>query len=67
MLKVSLFAVVEGEIQIMKAIFPFPFKLSLKTRVNFEFLNGMCVLDFSIKALIQCPRVDKDPLIYVNS
>jgi len=47
-------------------IFPWPSKESLKIRVSFEFLNGICVRDFSINAEMQCPRHDKLPLILVN-
>ena len=51
----------------MKRIFPYPSNESLKIRVSFEFLNGMWVLDFSIKAEIQWPRQDKLPLMLVSS
>ena len=47
-------------------IFPCPNKESLKIRVSFEFLKGMCVLDFSIKADIQWPKQDKLPLMLVS-
>ena len=51
----------------MKRIFPCPSNESLKIRVSFEFLKGMWVLDFSIKAEIQWPRQDKLPLMLVSS
>ena len=57
----------DGEAQTIKLIFPLPLKASLKTLVSFEFRKGMWVLDLSIKAEMQCPRVDKLPLIEVNS
>ncbi len=56
----------EGEIQTMNQIFPFPLNESDRTRVNFEFLKGIWVLDFSIKAEIQCPRHERLPFILVN-
>ena len=65
----------------MKQIFPFPLKESLKALrmdrllnvitiinlVNLEFLNGIWLLLGSINAEMQCPKVDKLPLIEVNS
>ena len=56
----------EGLIQIMNLIFPCPSKESLRILVSFEFLKGICVLDFSISAEIHCPRHDKLPLILVS-
>ena len=51
----------------MNKILPLPLKESLRTLVNLEFLNGICVLFLSIKADMQCPKQDKLPLIDVNS
>ena len=64
---VSADADIEGEMQTINQIFPLPLKESDKTRVNFEFLNGICVLFLSINAEMQCPRVDKLPFMQVNS
>ena len=44
--KVSAEAVTEGLIHIMNLIFPCPRRESLKILVSFEFLKGICVLDF---------------------
>ena len=57
----------EGLIQIINLIFPFPRRESLKILVSFEFLNGIWVLDFSISAEMQWPKQDKLPLIFVSS
>ena len=48
-------------------ILPGPIKDSLKILVNLEFLKGMCVLDLSIRAEIQCPRVERLLLMLVSS
>lgn len=64
--KVSAEAVTEGLIHIINLIFPWPKRESLKILVNFEFLKGICVLDFYIKAEMQCPRHERLPLILVN-
>jgi len=48
-------------------IFPCPSRESLSILVNFEFLKGMCVLDFSMSAEMQWPRHDRLPLMLVNS
>ena len=63
---VSNWADKEGLIQMMNLIFPWPNKESLKILVNFEFLKGIWVLDFYIKADIQCPKTDKLLLKLVN-
>lgn len=60
---VSEFDEFEGEIQTINAILLFPLKESLRTLVSLEFLNGICVLFLSIRADIQCPRHERDPLI----
>lgn len=65
--KVSEAEETEGEMQTMNQIFPFPLRESERTRVSFEFLNGMCVLDFSMSAEMQCPRQERLPLMDVNS
>ena len=57
----------DGETQNMKVIFPVPDNESLKILVSLEFLKGMCVLFLSIRADIQCPSVDRLPLIDVSS
>ena len=51
----------------MKHIFPLPINESDKTLVNFEFLKGIWVLYLSVNAYIQFPKIDKEPLIQVNS
>ena len=51
----------------INVILPFPLRESLKTRVNFEFLKGIWVLYLSINADMQCPKLDKDPFMQVNS
>lgn len=56
----------EGLIQIINRIFPCPNNESLNILVNFEFLKGICVRDFSIKAEMQCPKQDKLLLILVS-
>lgn len=65
--KVSELEEIEGDMQTMKIILPFPLSESLSTRVSLEFLKGMCVLDRSISAEMQCPRFDSDPLMHVSS
>lgn len=47
---VSADAVIEGDMQTISLSFPLPLRESLRILVSFEFLKGMCVLDFSIKA-----------------
>lgn len=64
---VSAEAVKDGLMQIMNLIFPCPKRESLRILVNFEFLKGMCVLDLSIRAEMQCPRHERLPLMLVNS
>lgn len=64
--KVYAEALNDGLIQIINLIFPCPSRESLKIRVSFEFLNGIWVLDFSIKAEIQWPKHDKLPLMFVS-
>ena len=64
---VSWFDVIDGEIQTIKLILSAPLREDYKTLVSFEFLNGMWVLYFSIKADMQCPKQDKLPFIHVNS
>jgi hypothetical protein len=51
--KVYADADIDGLIQIIKRILPWPSNESLSILVNFEFLNGICVLDFSIRADMQ--------------
>ncbi len=63
---VSADALSDGLIHIINLIFPCPSKESLSILVSLEFLNGTCVLDFSIKAEIQCPRHERLPFILVN-
>lgn len=65
--KVSADAVSEGLMQIINLILPWPSSESLRILVNLEFLKGMWVLVFSMSAEMQCPRLDKLPLILVNS
>ena len=64
---VSADAEIEGLMQIINLIFPCPIKESLKILVSFEFLKGIWVLDFSIKAEIQCPKQERLPLMFVSS
>jgi hypothetical protein len=52
--------------QIINLIFPCPKRESLNILVSFEFLNGIWVLDLSIRAEIQCPKQDKLPFMLVN-
>ncbi len=63
---VSADALSDWLIHIINLIFPCPNKESLSILVSLEFLNGICVLDFSIKAEIQCPRHERLPFILVN-
>ena len=65
--KVSALEEMEGEIQTIKLILPLPLNVSLNTLVSLEFLKGIWVLVLSTKAEIQWPKVDKLPLIEVNS
>ena len=65
--KVSALDEIDGDIHTMKLILPLPLKASLNTLVNLEFLNGIWVRVLSTSADIQCPNVDKLPLIDVNS
>lgn len=51
---------------IINLIFPWPSKESLNILVSFEFLKGIWVLDFYIRADIQWPKHDKLPFILVN-
>ena len=62
--------------QTIKLIFEFPLNDDDKIRVSFEFLKGICVLDLSIRADMQFPKLyyfikwinlDKDPLMHVSS
>lgn len=64
---VSAEADIEGLIQMMNLIFPWPINESLRILVSLEFLKGIWVLDFSIKAEIQWPKHERLPLILVNS
>ena len=78
---VSAAAFIAGEIQTMKQILELPQRESIKTLklqlrkihitaeylVNFELLNGICVLFESTRAVIQCPSADRLPLIEVSS
>ena len=57
----------DGLIQIINLILPWPKSESVNILVSLEFLKGIWVLDFSIKADIQCPKQDKLPFILVNS
>lgn len=59
-------AEIEGLIQMINLIFPWPKRESLRILVSFEFLKGIWVRDLSIKAEMQWPRHDKLPLILVN-
>ncbi len=65
--KVSELELIDGEIQTINTILPLPLNESLSTLVNFEFLNGIWVLVLSMRAEIQCPNEERDPLIQVNS
>ena len=58
---------IEGETQTISLILEAPIKESLRIRVSFESRNGICVLDWFVKAEIQCPNLDKLPLIDFNS
>jgi hypothetical protein len=65
--KVYAEAEMEGLMQIINLILPWPSRESLKMRVSLEFLKGICVLDLSIRAEMQCPRQDRLPFILVSS
>lgn len=45
---------IEGETHTIKVILEFPERESERTLVNLEFLNGICVLFLSVKAVIHC-------------
>jgi hypothetical protein len=64
---VSAEAEIEGLMQMINLILPWPNKESLNILVSFEFLNGMCVLDLSMRADIQWPKQERLPLILVSS
>ena len=71
---VSFMDVIEGDTQMISLIFPEPISDSLKILVNFESLTGICVLDWIVNDYIrinlteiQCPSLDKLPLIDFNS
>ena len=65
--KVSAEAEMEGLMQIMKRILPWPNRESLRILVNLEFLKGMWVRDLSMRAEMQCPKQERLPLMLVNS
>ena len=65
--KVSAEAEMEGLMQIMKRILPWPNRESLRILVSLEFLKGMWVRDLSISAEMQCPKQERLPLMLVNS
>jgi hypothetical protein len=65
--KVSAEAVMEGLMQIINLILPWPSSESLRILVNLEFLKGMWVRDLSIRAEMQCPRQERLPLMLVSS
>ena len=58
---------IEGETHIISLIFDDPISDSLKIRVSLESLKGIWVLDWLVKAEIQCPNFDKLLLIDLSS
>ena len=58
---------IEGETQTINLILDAPIKESLKILVSLESRNGICVRDWFVKADIQCPNLDRLPLIDFNS
>ena len=53
--------------QMMNLILPWPSRESLRILVSLEFLKGMWVLDLSIRAEMQCPRLERLLLMLVSS
>lgn len=64
---VSADAEIEGLIQMMNLILPWPSNESLNILVNLEFLKGIWVLDLSMRADIQWPKQERLPLMLVSS
>ena len=57
----------DGLMQMINLIFPWPSRESLSILVSLEFLKGMWVLDLSISAEMQWPKLERLLLMLVNS
>lgn len=65
--EVSFMDAMEGETQMISRILPEPIKDSLRIRVSLESRTGMCVLDWMVKEEMQCPSLERLPLMDLSS